>query len=295
MKKYILSFVLILSCCFITSAQLLWEINGKDLKKPSYVFGTHHLIRIQFLDSIPGLFKSFNNSDVVIGEMVMNNIDATQKMQQAALLPQGTTMADLLNEDDYILVDNELHSVIKLGLSQLAMLNPAFIRTMYEMELFCRKTGFQEDEQSDTYFQIVAEKKGKQIIGLETMDQQIEILFGNKDIEKEAELLVESIRNKDKTIEDMVKMTAMYKAGDIEELVKWAQDEDTSEGIEPEEYAVLVDNRNKEWVKMLPGYMQENPCFISVGALHLGGENGILNLLKSKGYKVTAVKERKKL
>ena len=84
MKKTILLLVTLITTFSFSQAQLLWKISGNGLKHPSYLFGTHHLITIQFLDSVPGLFKAFNECETVVGEMVLNNIDVSAKIQQAA-------------------------------------------------------------------------------------------------------------------------------------------------------------------------------------------------------------------
>ena len=56
-----------------------------------------------------------------------------------------------------------------------------------------------------------------------------------------------------------------------------------------EEYANLVDKRNAAWMTKLPKLMQESPCFIAVGAMHLGGKNGLIKLLEKEGYKLTSI------
>src|ERR1035437_677815 len=143
-KKTLLLFSLFLSLSAI-HAQLLWKVTGNGLKHPSYLFGTHHLISIQFLDSVPGLFKAFNECDAVVGEMVINNIDATAKIQQAAIMPDHQKIKDLLNDEEYKLVDNELKSVLKFGLKDVSIMNPTLILTMYEMEIYKKLTGFSDD------------------------------------------------------------------------------------------------------------------------------------------------------
>ena len=163
-KKTILLLSLFLFLCSL-QAQLLWKVSGNGLKHPSYLFGTHHLISIQFLDSVPGLFKAFNECNAVVGEMVINNIDASAKIQQAAVMPDHMIIKDLLNEEEYKLVDNELKSVLKLGLKDVSIMNPTVILTMYEMEIYKKLTGFSEDKQIDSYFQTVATEKGKKVIG----------------------------------------------------------------------------------------------------------------------------------
>ncbi|NDV46990.1 TraB/GumN family protein [Paludibacter sp. 221] len=295
MKKYTILFILV-SLGFALQAQLLWKITGKNLEKPSYLFGTHHLIPISFLDSVPGLFPAFNECDAVVGEMVLNNIDASAKMMQVAILPDGVTMDSLLNVDDYTLVDNELKAMFKFGLKELGLMNPAIIRTMYELELYKTKTGFSEDEQSDSYFQLVGAQKNKKIIGLEDMDKQIKLLFGDRTPEQEALLLVETIKRKDLLYQEMETLNTLYKAGKINELVLMAKerDEDDPLAMTDEDYAQMVDDRNFDWLEVLPDYMQEQPCFIAVGALHLGGENGLVKQLQKKGFKVTELKAKKK-
>ena len=190
-KKAGLVFSLLLFV-FIVQAQLLWRISGNGLKAPSYLFGTHHLIPIPCLDPVPGLYKAFNDCDMVVGEMVMNSLDATAKIQRAAIMPDHIKMKDLLNDSDYVLVDNALKSAFKFGLKELSIMNPTMILTMYEMEIFKKTTGYTDDNQSDSYFQLVAAEKGKKVVGLETVDQQIEILFGNGSLQRQTDVLVES-------------------------------------------------------------------------------------------------------
>ena len=270
-------------------AQLLWKVTGKGLKQPSYLFGTHHLFSIQYFDSIPGLFKAFNECNVVVSEMVMNNIDASAKIRQAAVMPDHKTIKDLLNDDEYKLVDSELKSVLKLGLKNVSIMNPSLILTMYEMEIYKKLTGFSDTKQSDSYFQLVAAEKGKKVIGLETVDQQIEVLFGNGTLERQANVLVEAIQHKDKILSEMIQLNKLYKAGKIDELAELSKGKDNITEMTEEEYAKLVDNRNAEWLKKLPSILKDGSSFIAVDAMHLGGKNGLVKQLQKAGYKIKAV------
>jgi uncharacterized protein len=285
-KKILILFLLILSLS-VVQAQLLWKVTGNGLKHPSYLFGTHHLISIQYLDSVPGLYKAFNQCETVIGEMVMNNIDATAKIQQAAVMPKYIRINDLLNDEEYKLVDTELKSVLKFGLKDVSILNPSLILTMYEMEIYKKLTGFKDESQSDSYFQLVATEKGKNVIGLETIDQQISFLFGNESFERQANILVETIRKKDSVLLEMLQLNRLYKAGKLEELINLSKGKGNISDMTPEEYAKLVDNRNADWVSKLPTHFNESSCFVAVGAMHLGGKKGLIKLLEKEGYKVT--------
>ena len=291
MKKKFLSLLLFLVCITFIQAQLLWKITGKGLKHPSYLFGTHHLIPIQFLDSVPGLYKAFNECDVVVGEMAMNNLDATSKIQQAAIMPNHTNMKDLIKDSlNYNMVDKELKSVLKFGLKEVSVVNPSLILSMYEIAIFKKATGYTDNNQSDSYFQLIATEKGKKVIGLETVEQQISILFGNGSLQRQADVLVETVHQKDSALAEIKTVNGLYKAGKIEELIKLSNRRGNVIDMTDEEYVKLVDDRNADWMTKIPKFMQDSSCFIAVGALHLGGKNGLIKLLEKGGYSVKPVK-----
>jgi len=287
MKKSIVVLSLFLVCIFSSQAQLLWKVSGNGLKQPSYLFGTHHLIPISFLDSVPELFKAFNNCETMVGEMVLSNIDATAMIQRAAIMPNHIKMTDLLSDEEYKLVDNELKSVLKIGLKEVSIMNPTLILSLYEIEVLKKHMGVTDDIQSDSYFQLVATEKDKQVVGLETAEQQISFLFGNGSLERQADILVETIQQKESALKEMSHLNELYKIGKIEELVSLAKHRGKISDMTDEEYSKLVDNRNADWMTKLPKLMQQSSSFIAVGAMHLGGENGMIKKLQKAGYRVT--------
>ena len=289
MKKNILIVFSLFLCLTSIHAQLLWKVTGKGLKHPSYLFGTHRLISIQFMDSIPGLFKAFNDCDKVVGEMVFNNIDATAKIQLAAIMPDNIKITDLLNEEQTKILDKELKSVLKLSLKNVSTMNPSLVQTMYEMEIYKKQTGLINDKQSDSYFQLIAEEKDKNVIGLETIDQQIAVLFGNGTLERQADMLVETIQHKDIILKKIIQLNKLYKAGLIDELAELSKGKDQITDLTEQEYTKLVDDRNTEWMIKLPVCFKESSSFVAVDAIHLGGKNGLIKKLQHAGFKVKAV------
>ena len=289
MKKIIMLFFVLVTYFSLTQAQLLWKIYGNGLTHPSYLFGTHHLIPIQFLDSVPGLFKTFSECETVVGEMVLNNIDASAKIQQAAIMPNHKKISELMNQEEYKLVDNELKATLKFGLKEVSIMNPSLILTLYEMEKNKKLTGLSDDKQSDSYFQLVAEEKDKKVLGLETIDQQIAILFGNGSLERQTSLLVESIRKKNSMLKEMNQLNRLYKAGKLNDLLLLSKGKGEITDMTDEEFKKMVDDRNADWISKLPNMMQKSSCFNAVGALHLPGHNGLLKLLEKKGYKVSPI------
>jgi len=289
MKRLQLILVLLVACISMSHAQLLWKITGKGLKEPSYIFGTHHLIPIQFLDSIHGLYPAFNSAKTVVSELVLNNIDASPKIQKAALLPDTVTIQSLLSKADYDFANEEIKNTMRMSLDNMNKMHPSLIATIYELGVYKTSAHFDENTKSDSYFQLVAAQKGIPVVGLETVDKQIDLLFP-KDLKKEAQRLVETVRNKTILIKELTEMNSLYRCGNIDELEKLSEQSNTQWKISDEESKAMIDDRNIEWVKQLPDLMKKNSCFVAVGALHLPGINGVLHLLKKEGYKVTAVK-----
>ena len=283
----IFSFILLVSA----NAQLLWKISGHGLKQNSYLFGTHHLIPIQFLDSIPGIYPAFNNAQMVVSEIVLSDPDIAAGISQAAMLPDTLTMEDLLPADDYEYADKELMKVMQMSLKNLNKMHPSLIQTFFELELYKTRAHFDGNTKSDSYFQLVANQKGIPVKGLETVKKQIELLFPKYDLKGKAQELINTIKNKETLYADYEEINKLYRAGDIEGLnivnKKWNK----KWGISAEENAEMLDIRNKEWVTQLPELMKLNSCFIAVGALHLPGENGLIQLLRRAGYKVVAVRK----
>ena len=289
MKKIILYCLFFIFGISTTQGQLLWKITGNGLKNPSYLFGTHHLIPIQFLDSVPGLYPAFNSAKMVVSEVVLNNLDATPAIRKAALLPDTITIRGLLNQAEYEFVNQELTNTLRMSLDNLTKMHPSLISKLYELELYKKYEHFEENTQSDTYFQLVAAKKGIPIAGLETVEQQVKLLFP-ENIKKETQLLVASIRNKEMLIQEMREMNRLYREGNLDALEVLANQSNKQWNVSEEENKKLIDDRNINWVKQLPDLIKNNSCFVAVGALHLPGNKGLIKLLKNEGYKLIPVK-----
>jgi uncharacterized protein len=270
-------------------SQLLWKITGNGLKKPSYLFGTHHLISIQYLDSVPGLYKAFNECEKVVGEISTSNVDAATTIQEASIMPNGTMIDNLLTAEQYNVVDKELKAVAKIGLKQVAMMNPTLILTIYEAEIFKKMTGFSDNNQSDSYLQLVAFEKGKAVEGLETVEEQINILYKNGTLKRQAELLYETVLHKDSVLSDIKTLNTLYKQGNIEELYKLTLGTGKKHDFTEVELSKILYERNEKWATKLSSIMPSSPCFIAVGAAHLGGKRGVIKLLQKQGFTVKPV------
>jgi uncharacterized protein YbaP (TraB family) len=285
---------IVLSASVHADNGLLWRVSGNGLEKPSYLFGTHHLALLSFLESVNGLNEAFDATEQTVGEVDIANMgaDFQMKLMQQAMMPEGVTYESLLSADDLALLDESLTSLIGAGIGQVGTLKPAMLTNIITMTLYQRyypeMTG---GENMDAYFQQQALLRLRSVKGLEAPESQIDMLLNSHSIERQMELLICMIKNLEEGKEIMDKLNAAYYAHDINALIKLFEDDAHSScpSTEEEKNAINKD-RNMKWLEKLPSIMQEKSSFIAVGSLHLPGEHGLIEGLRNLGYTVEAVK-----
>lgn len=304
MKKTLLFIgFIILSFTAMLSAQnsskftgsLLWKVSGKGLDKPSYILGTHHLADVSFVDSISGLRAAMDEVEQVAGELLMSDTQTlSAKIQESAMMPAGQSYKELLDEVDYNKLDAGLKSLVGAGIDQLGAMKPGMISTLTSLMMYVKmQPGFnpQKHVAIDQYVQTYAIEKEKTVLGLETVEDQIYALFDATPLKEQAEILACSMSNLDFGEKVLLKMNELYFKGDLSGLYALAMDnkEDPCPMSEKAEYAINK-QRNDRWMEKLPQILKDKSTLVAVGALHLGGEEGILSQLSKLGYKVEKVR-----
>lgn len=294
MKKF--SVLLMLLCItFGANAQLLWKVSGKNLPRPSYILGTHHLAPLSIVDSIADFRQTLGAVEQVYGELVMDemkNPANMQKMQQAVVLPGDTTLHTLLTPSQYDSVAVKVKQLMGVDLQMMDKVKPAFLTTQLSVLLAMKSVkGFNPMQQLDGWVQDEARKQGKAIGSLETMDQQIKVLFHSQSLQRQAEQLYATVTHIGETEELSRKMTEAYMRQDLGqlEIIMHEKRGNACDAL-PEEEDALIYNRNANWIKLMPAIMQAHSTLFAVGAGHLTGERGILHYLRQQGYTLEAVK-----
>lgn len=274
------------------TGSLLWKVSGKGLKKPSYLFGTNHFIPHTFLDNVSGVREAFDKSEQVVGELLVGDAAAlTSALQAAGMMPSGYTWKTLLSEAEYAFVDKQLEAIFGAGLQAFENLNPAMIHMYYTANSYRNIfPDLNEGESLDVWFQIQANAAGKQVIGLESVDDQLYAIFKSTSIRDQAALLLCVLRNPEKTSNEVRQLDSLYRKADFAGLADMWNPRTTDCPISEEYQKALVDYRNNNWMKRLPSLMSEKSSFIAVGAMHLVGETGLIQSLRRLGYTVEAVK-----
>jgi uncharacterized protein YbaP (TraB family) len=269
------------------NAQLFWKVSGNGLSKPSYLFGTHHLIEKEQIVGFDKVLAVIPQTDVVVGEMDMSNMLSMQLKMLKVCMMKDSTMHDLLNAGDYSLVDTQMKEVVGTGLDKLGKMKPTMLSALYEIKLYMKQNTLKkEPEAVDIVFQKAGKKAKKKIIGLETIDQQLDILFNSMSLKSQAESLVRAVKDKDKSLDVLKQLNEAYLSGDLKRISDLSNVE---EQMTPEEKQILIINRNNNWIAQLKALMPKQSCFVAVGCMHLVDEVGLIQQLMNAGYTVEAV------
>lgn len=288
MKRYIL-FLVLLSSIFQTNAQLLWKISGNGLKKPSYLFGTHHLAPLSILDSIPAFNDAFSSCPIVYGEIVIGDKEAikkdTKKNYESMIAPPDSTLDLLLSEHLYKKLDSITQKNMNLTADQIKKLKPAaiYIQLIMIKSLKYFKD-FNLNEQLDEVIQRRALSANKQIRSFETSQQQSNILYDTP-IKKQLETLKAIIELYDECDQYIKRTKEAYMTQDINTLINLLNNE--TFGLNDNNPKNSSAERNLNWNEQLKEILpKDEPIFIAVGAGHLPGKNGLIELLRKQGYTV---------
>jgi len=288
--KRILTILALSLLCLTSNAQLVWKISGNGIRKPSYILGTHHGCPFNYCDSIPGLMKAFDKVDNIIGEINMIELaemspERMQKMQAMMMMPADTSLLSLFSEEEAAKVNEWLGKKMGASLEMLSVMKPMTIMvTVQNKEMMEVIPDVANMTTVDKYMQTLGQSKGKSIGELETADYQMELLYGDS-LQEQADALLEMIGHGDsKGL--LQQLTDAYKLQNLDTL--WAIFQEQMTGYE---YDAIVKVRNLNWEKQMKELLPKQTTLFVVGAGHLPGEYGMINLLREAGYKVKPVKK----
>ncbi|HEY9046436.1 MAG TPA: TraB/GumN family protein [Ohtaekwangia sp.] len=272
----------------VVENSVFWEVSGNGLKESSYLFGTFHLMGKLYIDSLTNVMSKFNQAKTVAGELIIDST-MTSRVMELSLL-KDTTLNQLLSPEDYKKIAVLFQEYTGYDMKLFNRFNPLTIQIFMLSSL--QKKFYNIDPANDVamdlYFQQRGKKSGKEVIGLETFEEQAYASMNQFSYKRQAELLVISLRESDKIADQLKELNAAYRAGNIQELIK----KESFDHYTDQEEAVMLDNRNKNWMQKLPDLFKQHATFVAVGAGHLPGDNGLITLLRKAGYTVRPLKTK---
>jgi uncharacterized protein YbaP (TraB family) len=265
----------------VANKSLLWKISGKDLNKPSYLFGTMHIICPDDYIWTKKMEEALTKSEKVCFEMDMDAPAVMMSVATGLIDPSGMTLLDHFGAENYKKVSDYMRDSLGINIMLFNTMRPTILPVLFsEKSSHCQVTVSYEDK-----IMQAAKSAGKEIQGLEYPEDQIALLntLPADSVIKDIMDIVNGTKNEDT---NYYKMIAAYKSQDItalHDLINASQDMGDNPGV-------FIDDRNIKWIPRMVDMMDQNSMFFAVGAGHLWGDNGVINLLRKEGYTVTPIK-----
>lgn len=255
---------------------VLWKVEHSELKEPSYIVGTLHMMCANEFEIPQKITQTLNKVNAIVMEVNFSDPQELKSIQES--MSSSKKISEELSKEQFDKLNALVTNVLGASLTNfdaygLSILNTIMIQKM----LPCTQI-----KSLDNELMQLALKNQKPIYSLEKASEQMEIVkkaypteFALKQI-----LLFESYKK------DFNEAIKAYKNEDISAAVDFI----TKEAYMNENATNLMQiKRNKKWVEKMPSMMKERSNLFAVGAAHLTNEYGIIHLLREKGYTVTPV------
>ena len=286
-----LRYILIVLLSFLlvpAKAQVLYEISGNGAKAKSYILATNRYTEMTFLDTIPNVFKCFGRCRKVVTEFAMQDYEAIAALRQAAILPDSIRLANFYSESEYKLIDDNLRIRLGMGLEQLCRMKPSYLTELFRAELMRQWLGYDDAKSMDSFFESVAVERNIPVVGLDDIGETMFMLFDREPFHWQCKELLKVIEYPENEVKQERMIRQLYKNGLLTDIAYQVEGPNNNTSISYSDYKVYA-QRNVQWTKRLQPYLSEGGAFITLDAVYLGGEKGLLQQIRKAGYRVRPV------
>ncbi|GGK88947.1 TraB/GumN family protein [Rufibacter glacialis] len=256
---------------------LLWKVSGKGIKT-SYLYGTFHLVPKDQFALSSKVKQKLIKSQTVVFEVDLDSPQLSRLLSKTMRMEKP--LESLMTAQDYSLLTSFVKDSLERNMQQFRYIKPGFLG---QLLLYPKLLGY-SPESYDLALLNMAKKWHKSIYVLETPEEQV-ALFDQSTLEVQTSQLLNNVKQFDKQRKLMRNLLGLYQQEDLQGLYDLIISQEDAQGSNN----LLLDERNQKWLAPLQDMMKKSPSFIAVGAAHLAGEQGLIQLLRAQGYKVEPV------
>lgn len=259
-------------------SSLLWEITGNGLNKPSYLFGTFHLMCADDFSLTPILKEKLLTTKQLYLEIDLSKPGIQQELMTMMLL-DGTSLDKELGED-FNAISAKFQQITGTPLSVFKQFKPFLGVSMLTLKTLPCK----DPIQPESVFMKLAKEDSLPIIGLESIADQANAI-NHQSLADQIHDLKKMVNNFDSIKIQMKELIQIYKLNNTDSIYQFMHQQNMTDVFEQ----TMLIKRNKNWIPTIIKAISANPSFFAVGAGHLGGEEGVIELLKHMGYRLQPI------
>lgn len=263
-----------------TENSLLWEIKSPGQAQPSYLFGTIHLICAKDFSISDSLKKVFSKTQQLALEIDMDDPGMTAKMMKTMMMSGDTQLKTLLTESEYTRLNTFYKDSIGMSIDMFNKMKPFILMApLYNKVMNC------EPQSYEMKLVAMATQQKSEVIGIETIEEQMAV-FDTISYKDQVKMVLNMVDSLPKARKELSEMIELYKTGQMNSLYQVSIQSDY--GMEGDEKVLLTD-RNHRWISRISKMILDKPTFFAVGAAHLGGPDGVVELLRKNGYQLRPI------
>ena len=260
---------------------LLWRISGKGMSKPSYLFGTIHMIKKDDYVWTDKMKESLAKSDALCLEMDLSDPKLQMEVAKGFIDKSGKKLPDYFTPQQYALLTKYMKDTVGMSITLFEQMKPVAVEMMLITAGYKHKntTSYEETLMAE------AQQEKKKIMGLEAAQEQLDVIE-SVPTDTVVKTIMDEIQNTFDNDSEYYEMVATYKKQDLPKLYsEIATSKDMADEMGP-----FLSDRNKKWIARIQKDMSTSSVFFAVGAGHLWGDAGVIYLLRKEGYTVEAVR-----
>lgn len=227
--------------------------------------------------------SALNKTEKLVLEIKIDDPELMVKSMQGMQMKDGAQISSMVTAEQMETMNQFFLKHLGFPLKALDQAKPALLQALfYSKMLDCTKATSVEQ-----LLMNIAQSNDKEVLGLETIESQMAI-FDQIPYQTQIEDLWEMVQNNQESEKrEFLELLELYQKEEIDAMISSMEKSKNKTSTEFKE--ILLDQRNQNWIASMIQLMQEKSCFFGVGAAHLGGATGVLELLRKKGYQVTPV------
>lgn len=261
-----------------TPNSLLWQISGNGMPHNAYLFGTMHVKDKRAFDFSPNMTIAFDTCKAFAMEIALEP-DIYKDIFKLMVADKDYRIEDYLKPEELQKIDNFLKKEFGFKLEYFKQIKPVFLY------IIMSGTGMSVDNEHflDEYLFLKAKQKEKTIIGIESLQEQINALDGLT-IPEQLQLVLDAVDSFGKNKKAEQKLLKYYQKQQLSEIAQIIE-----EGGNEKVNKLLLTNRNYVMADRIANFLPKESIFIAIGAGHLPGNEGVIELLRKKGFTVVPV------